>query len=382
MAELDVALDVPQLVDAGAVDDVLLGVQQLADTLEGSAAPAGHVNQLRYRHDRPDDGVEVADELHQLSGVEVAPVHQIAAVAQDDADDGLHKQRHQDAQKHRGTGEIHVGSLVLLVELLEGQQLLGLLDKGLDDGDAGEALLGEVAELGKGLLADIPLLAHILPNHRAGGQQQRHGDHGKDRHQRIHVPHFDDCQHAQEQRVEEHEDAGAVAVLHGLQIVGEQAHEAAHLVLLVELTGEILGVGEHLVAQVGLHLDGRAEDAHAPQKTAHHHGQHDPDHRHTNPVQQKVHVKGHLYAVHHDPALVHAIDYHLVQIGRDELHVVHHNQRRQPQQQPSGVFYVVFVDVFPENHTVFTHYPFLKFTGLNFFPDSLSLRCPSVNNTL
>ena len=43
-----------------------------------------------------------------------------------------------------GFGEIDVGVLVFPVELLEGHQLLGLLDEGLDDGDAGEALLGEI----------------------------------------------------------------------------------------------------------------------------------------------------------------------------------------------------------------------------------------------
>ena len=348
--ELHVPPHLPQGPHVRAVGHVPGGVQQGGDPLQGGPAPAGHVDELGDGHDGPDDGGEVADELHQLPGVEVPPPHQPAAVAQDDADHRLHKQGHQNPQQHRRPGEVHVGPLVLPVEPLEGQQLLGLLHEGLDDGNAGKALLGEVGQLGKGLLPDVPLLHHVFAHHRAGRQQQGHGDHGQPGHHRVHAPHLDHRQASQQQRVEEHEEAGAVAVLHRLQVVGEQAHEAAHLVLLVELPGQVLGVVEHLVPQAGLHLDGRAEDADPPQKAAHHHGDDDPHHGQADPVQQEVQVEGEPLSVHLHPAQVYAVDHLLVQVGDDELDIVHQHQGGQPQQQPSGVFDVIFIDVCSEYH--------------------------------
>ena len=107
---------------------------------------------------------------------------------------------------------------------------------------------------------------------------------------------------------------------------------------------------EHLVPQASLHLDGRAEDADPPQKAAHHHGDDDPHHGQADPVQQEVQVEGEPLSVHLHPAQVYAVDHLLVQVGDDELDIVHQHQGGQPQQQPSGVFDVIFIDVCSEYH--------------------------------
>ena len=167
-----------------------------------------------------------------------------------------------------------------------------------------------------------------------------------------------DGQPAQQHRVKKHEKAEAVALLHRLQVVGEQAHQSAHLVFLVELAGQVLGVVEHLVAQVGLHLDGRAENAHPPQKAAEYHGDDNPHHGQADAVQQEVHVKGDCRAVHDDIALVHAVDDLLVQVGDDELDIVHQDQGGQPEKKPPSVLNIISVDVFSEDHA-----DFLTFRG-------------------
>ena len=55
---------------------------------------------------------------------------------------------------------------------------------------------------------------------------------------------------------------------------------------------------KHPVAQIFLHPDGGAEETHPPQKAAQNHAQNDTHHGHTDAVQQEIHVKGHLCAVH------------------------------------------------------------------------------------
>ena len=120
---------------------------------------------------------------------------------------------------------------------------------------------------------------------------------------------------------------------------------------MVELPGEVLGVVEHLVSDVRLHLDGGAEDAHAPQKAPDHDGQDDPHHGHTDPVQQEVHVKDDFHAVHQHVALVDAVDHHLIEIWNDQLHIVHEPQEKQAADEPYGIFCVVFVDMLSKDHT-------------------------------
>ncbi len=72
---------------------------------------------------------------------------------------------------------------------------------------------------------------------------------------------FDQRQNAQHQRVKEHQDAVAEALLDGVQVVGVQAHQVADLVDLIVLLGQPAAVVEHLLPQVGRHPDRRAEEA-------------------------------------------------------------------------------------------------------------------------
>ena len=62
--ELDVAMDRANVGNVLPVVDILLGVQQFADTPQRCLATAGHVDQLGHGHNGPDNCVEVADEFH------------------------------------------------------------------------------------------------------------------------------------------------------------------------------------------------------------------------------------------------------------------------------------------------------------------------------
>ena len=56
-----------------------------------------------------------------------------------------HKHHHHHPEGNGGFGMVHIGIFIFHIQLLEGQQFLAFLHEGLDDGDAGEALLGKVA---------------------------------------------------------------------------------------------------------------------------------------------------------------------------------------------------------------------------------------------
>ena len=115
MAELDAAFGGGQFVHIDPVGHVDGGVQQLGDAVEGRLAAGGLFDQHRDGHDGPDDGLKVADVLHQLACVELPAVDQPAAVAQNDADDRLNKQRDQYFQQGGNFGIGDVDLLVLAV---------------------------------------------------------------------------------------------------------------------------------------------------------------------------------------------------------------------------------------------------------------------------
>ena len=254
-------------------------------------------------------------------------VHEVAAVAEDDADDRLHEQGHEDVQERGDLGKLHVRLLVLLVEPTEGHEPNGLLDERLDDRNARKVLLGEVRQSRERLLALVPLLLHGVTHHRTDGEQKAHGNEGKQGQGVVHAEHLDDGEHPEEQGVGEHEHARAEAVLHGFEVVRKVGHEGAHLIDLVVFAGEILATVEHTPAQVGLHLDARAEEADAPEETPDRHEYDDDDHGQADAIQQKIHVKGkeHAFADLH-LTVVDAVDEHALQLGDLELKVVDDHQ--------------------------------------------------------
>ena len=245
-------------------------------------------------------------------------------------------------------GKLHVDLLVLLVQLAEGHELDRLLDEGLDDGDARKVLLGEVRQSREGLLALVPFLFHVVPHDGADDQQKGHGDEGEEGEGRIHAEHLPQSHDTQKQGVGHHEDARAEAVLYRLQIVGKVGHEGAHLVDLVILTGEILTAVEHPPAEIGLHLDARAEEADTPEEPPEGHADDDEDHGQADLIQQKVHVEDQLGTVHDHLAVVDAVDNHTVQLGDLELEHVDHDQRQHTQQQGGQVPEIVSVDMLTE----------------------------------
>ena len=112
MAELNAALGGGQLVYVGTVGHVDGRVEQLGNAVERRLAARGLFNQHRHGHDGPDDGLEVADVLHQLARVELPAVDEPPAVPENDADDRLNKQRDEHFQQG---GDLGVGDVDLLV---------------------------------------------------------------------------------------------------------------------------------------------------------------------------------------------------------------------------------------------------------------------------
>ena len=115
MAELDAAFGVGQVGHIGAVGHIDGGIQQLGDAVQGGPAAAGLFDQHGHSHDGPDDGLKVADVLHQLARVELAPVDAPAAVTKDNADDRFNKQGDEDLQQ---CGNFCIGNVDFLVFLV------------------------------------------------------------------------------------------------------------------------------------------------------------------------------------------------------------------------------------------------------------------------
>ena len=235
VAEFDITLGICQFGDIFPILNMNGGVQQFTQTSQRCLAAGRHIDQLGNGHDGPNNRVEIADEFQQSAGVEGALVHQIAAVAQNDADDAFHKEHDHDAEQHGCLGVSHIGFFVFHIQLFEGPQFLSLLDKGLDHSDAGEAFLGEIGQTGIGLLTGIPFLCQPLTNDGGGCQQKCHGNQGKQGQARIHAPHFADGHDAQHYCIEEHHHTPAEAFLHRIQVVGEQTHQIANFVDLIIL---------------------------------------------------------------------------------------------------------------------------------------------------
>ena len=182
----------------------------------------------------------------------------------------------------------------------------------------------------------------------ADDQQKNHGDQGEEGQGQIHTEHLPQSHDTEEQRVGQHEDARAEAILYRLQVVGEEGHERAHFVDLVVLAGEILTAVEHPSAEIRLHLDARAEEADTPEEPPKGHADDDEDHGQADFVQQKVHIKDQLGAVHDHLTLIDAVDDHTVQLGDLELEHVDHDQGQHAQKQGGQMLQIVSVDMLTE----------------------------------
>ena len=168
IAEFNVTADLRQCFRAGAVYHILLCVQQLGNTLDGSLAPGGQVNQLGHGHNGPCDGIEIDNVFRQLTGVEFAHIYQIAAVSQNHANHAFHKQADHHAEGDGSFGKGDVGFFVFLIKLFEEQQLLGFFYKSLDNRNAGKTFLGKIRQVGEGLLAGIPFFCQVLAYDNGG----------------------------------------------------------------------------------------------------------------------------------------------------------------------------------------------------------------------
>ena len=166
----------------------------------------------------------------------------------------------------------------------------------------------------------------------------------------VHLPHVPNRQNAQQHGVKEHHDAPAETLLNGIQVVGEQAHQVAHLVDLVVLPAQIFGTVKHVVPQFFFQPNRRTQEAKPPHKTAHHHGQNHRHHGHTNVIQQEVQVKGHADTVDIHHTVVHAVDEHTVQLRDLQLQEIHHAQCNQAKHQNRRKLQIIPVYMLTEYH--------------------------------
>ena len=107
---------------------------------------------------------------------------------------------------------------------------------------------------------------------------------------------------------------------------------------------------EHLLPQIRLHPDAGAEEADAPQKAPHHHEQHDPYHGQADVLEQHLFRERHCLAPHHHLSKVDAVDDQTIELWHKQLDIVHHQQRKDTQQQRGRVAQVIAVDVLAEYH--------------------------------
>ena len=166
----------------------------------------------------------------------------------------------------------------------------------------------------------------------------------------IHVPHFIKGQQAKGQGVKKHEHAIAKALLDGIQVVGVQAHQVAHLVDLIILLGELAAVVKHPLPQICRDPHGTAKEADAPQKAAQHHQYNNVDHRQADVLEQHLFAKGHSLPVHDHLPQIDPVDHQPVKPGDQKLDVVHRQQCRQAQQKHRSILEVVAVDVLAKDH--------------------------------
>ena len=166
----------------------------------------------------------------------------------------------------------------------------------------------------------------------------------------VHHPHIPHRQHTHQNGITEHHDTPAEAFLHGVQIVGEKAHEVAHFVDLIVFTAQLPGMIEHPVAQIFLQPHGAAKEADTPHKTAEDHSKDDLHHLHTNTVQHKIHAERHLHPIDFHITRVHTVDHSSVKLGDLKLQKIHQNQRAKARDQPERIFQIVPVDMFSEYH--------------------------------
>ena len=174
----------------------------------------------------------------------------------------------------------------------------------------------------------------------------------------VHPPHVVDGQHRHEGGVHHHHDAPAHALLNGVQIVGEQTHEIAHLVDLVILPAQVPCPVKHPVPEALFDLDSHAEEADAPQEAAHHQGQDDAQQGEADLVEKDVHAEGHGRSIDLHHAGVQAVDDDAVELGNDHLAGVHGEEGDHTQQEPADVLQIVTVDMLAEYHC---WYLFLSF---------------------
>ena len=167
----------------------------------------------------------------------------------------------------------------------------------------------------------------------------------------IHHPHIPHRQHAHQQGIAEHHDTPAEALLHGVQIVGKEAHEVAHFVDLIVFPAQILGMVKHPVAQILFQSHRTSKEAEAPHKPAENHGQNDHDHLHADFIQHEVHVKRQLHTIHRHIAHVHAIDDDSIKFRNFQLQKIHQHQRGKARQQPARILQIIAIDMFSEYHT-------------------------------
>ena len=309
-----------------AVYHVLLGIKQLFNALERRLAAGGHVDQLGDRHNRPNDRGKVADKLHQLTYVQRSAPNEVAAVAENNANDRFNKQGNGDAEQGRELRILNVRLFVFTVQLFKCPKLFCFLNKCLNNGNTREAFLRKIRKRRERRLTGIPFHHHVFADDEGDDQHNDHGNEGKQGHQSVDLCHFENGKKPQEESICHHHTAPAKGFLHGVKVVGKEGHQVANLVDLIIVLRKILAVVKQTQAQVGLHLDAGTKEADAPCKSSGNHCQNDEHHWFADVVKHKIEIKGEYLAADLHNTRVDAVDEVTVKLGDLQLRIVDHNK--------------------------------------------------------
>ena len=174
-----------------------------------------------------------------------------------------------------GVGEAVVPLQVGLVEAPESGGLGSALGVGLDDADAGQVLLDEVAQAAEEILDGAEAVVHQGGHAQDDDPEEGQGQQHQQRQLPVDEAHENDAEDEHQGHLGEAAQAVHEEDADGVEIVGRPRHQVAGAVALVVGQGQGQQVGEVGGADVVLDADGgpAQEAAHAVVGRGHHHGE-------------------------------------------------------------------------------------------------------------
>src|SRR5690606_38019599 len=267
---LDAAFHGPQLHRVGLVHDFGPLVENDLQPGHRRLAPLQVVDDPAYGHHGPREHAEVHVEGDEVAQADAAQNDQGAAVAyHDEHAQGL-QELNERVEQAADAHQVHVHVHVVLVDALKPGDGRVLPGKGLDDADARQVFGYHVGQVRKGLLhfaeAAVNEAAEVAGRQRQKGQRQQ-GQRGQA--DVGGAQHNNQNGHRHENRIGQHDDAGAHGHADRVDVVGRVGHQVARFRFNKIAGRQRLQMGVQLVAQRVFQKARRAHDVNAPHVAAH-----------------------------------------------------------------------------------------------------------------